>query len=317
MKIAYLVHSLRDYDELVENINQLIKQKDHVFIMINDNDLRDDVSFVYADNPYVHISHDQEWGQAGDMALARGTILQLRDAVEMYEFDYFINLTDSMIPIKTREEIVAFLEENDGKDFYYVDRTEKEDPNLRIQQLKYYTLTNLVAFPTSNFIRKSCTGIASILSALHIRRKLDDEYVIGSPWFMLCADTAEILAENFAYVSTTYKLGWYPEELYIPMMMNKFVYTDGIDKHVNQDYRVAGPNGTWIENVYGQTLTQELINAHPEALFGGSINTEDNLALYQDYFDKYNENYDQQQEQFDKEIMDPETLMHMLNRGRE
>ena len=41
MKIAYLMHSDRKYDEVVETINQLTKQGDHVFIMINDDDLRD------------------------------------------------------------------------------------------------------------------------------------------------------------------------------------------------------------------------------------------------------------------------------------
>ncbi|NBK97268.1 MAG: hypothetical protein EOM50_04520, partial [Erysipelotrichia bacterium] len=41
MKIAYLMHSDRGYEELIETINQLTKQEDHVFVMINDNDLRE------------------------------------------------------------------------------------------------------------------------------------------------------------------------------------------------------------------------------------------------------------------------------------
>ena len=41
MTIAYLIHSERPYDELQELITQLTKQGDHVFIMINDNELRD------------------------------------------------------------------------------------------------------------------------------------------------------------------------------------------------------------------------------------------------------------------------------------
>ena len=49
MKIAYLMHSDRKYDEVVETINQLTKQGDHVFIMINDDDLREQVQFVYMD----------------------------------------------------------------------------------------------------------------------------------------------------------------------------------------------------------------------------------------------------------------------------
>lgn len=55
MKIAYLMHSDRKYDEVVETINQLTKQGDHVFIMINDDDLREQVQFVYMDYSRVHI----------------------------------------------------------------------------------------------------------------------------------------------------------------------------------------------------------------------------------------------------------------------
>ena len=49
MKIAYLMHSDRKYDEVVETINQLTKQGDHVFIMINDDDLREPVSYTHLD----------------------------------------------------------------------------------------------------------------------------------------------------------------------------------------------------------------------------------------------------------------------------
>ena len=58
MKIAYLMHSDRKYDEVVETINQLTKQGDHVFIMINDDDLREQVQFVYMIIPeYIFPTH--------------------------------------------------------------------------------------------------------------------------------------------------------------------------------------------------------------------------------------------------------------------
>ena len=126
MKIAYLMHSDRKYDEVVETINQLTKQGDHVFIMINDDDLREQVQFVYMDYSRVHISHTQEFAQEGDMSMARGTLIQMKEAVQI-GFDYYINLNDGMMPIKTREEITAFLEEQNGKDFYYVETSEKEE----------------------------------------------------------------------------------------------------------------------------------------------------------------------------------------------
>lgn len=314
MRIAYLVHTDRKYDEILELVNQLTKQNDHVFIMINDNDLRDEIFFVYADYKNVHISKTQEYGQSGDLSLARGTIIQMKEAIEIGGFDYFINLTDGMMPIKTRTEIVAFLQEHMGKDFYYVDRT--EDEALRKKSARYYPFTNMLAFPTSKFVRALSKGSAKLFDLLSIRRKIDDTYSIGSPWFILSADSAKILVENFSYVANTYKLGWYPEELYISMMMNKFVYKDTRkDDHINQDLRVIGPNGTWVESADAQPLTHDVLSQHPEALFGGKITVDDTLALYGDYFDIYNRDYLDPVEDHMKNI-DPDKLIDSLTGKR-
>lgn len=302
MKIAYLVHSEREYDELVETINQLIRQGDHVFIMINDNDLRSKIHFVYADDRRVHISETQEFAQEGDLSLARGTIIQMREALQVGGFDYFINLTDGMMPIKARSEIVAFLEEHSGKDFYYIDRDEIEDPLLRKKALKYYTFTNLLSFPTSKFARWFTKANASFFYAIKLRRKSDECFIIGSPWFMLTKKTTMILAENMEYVSGMFKLSWYPEEMYIPMMIQKFVHQEkDSSNHINNDYRVIGPDGKWNESSGGKVLDETTINKHPEALFASKITTDDNLYLYETYFDKYNEGFIKSKEIIEKE----------------
>lgn len=313
MKIAYLVHSDREYDELVETINQLIKQQDHVFIMINDNDLRGRIHFVYAEDRRVHISEIQEFAQEGDLSMARGTMLQMKEAVELGGFDYFINLSDGMIPIKPRSEIIAFLEAHNGKDFYYIDRDETQDPSLRKKALKYYTFTNLLAFPKSTFAREFTKLNANFFNMIGLRRKLDDAFVIGSPWFMICKKSALLLVDHVDYISTNFKLSWYPEEMYIPMMMKKFVNMDkDSENHINNDYRYVGPNGHWVESQSTRAIDADA-NLHLcDALFAGSITTApETLHFYEEFFDKYNEGYVKSAEQIEKEerIIDPDIFL--------
>lgn len=310
MRIAYLVHTYREYDETIETINQLIRQGDHVFIMINDNDLRDKIRFVYAESQRVHISSIQEYAQEGDLSMARGTILQLREAVECkVEFDYYINLSDGMMPIKPRNEIVDFLSENNGKNFYYVDRNEKDDPQLRKDTIKYYPFTNLIAFPTKKVTRKFTRVAANMMNTFGAHRTLEDEIQIGSPWFMLSHKAAFMLSQNFDYVSEAFKLSWYAEEMYIPMMMKKF-YTD---EHVNNDYRVVGPNGSWEASSSCKQLTKEIIDAHPEALFAGAIYAKEDPALYSEYFDIYNKGCTKAEERTAREITDDDIQKVLKN----
>ncbi|OCN05850.1 hypothetical protein A4S06_07355 [Erysipelotrichaceae bacterium MTC7] len=285
MRFAFLMHTNRSYEEIIEVVNVYIKQEDHVFIIISDEKIREKIAFVYADSRRVHISRVQDFAQEGDLSLARGTILQMKDALAFGSFDYFINIGDGMLPIKPREEIVQFFEEN-PYDFYYEDHDESTDANLRKRALMYYPMTNLLSFPTGKFTRKFAQGNARLFNKLGLRRKNEEFYRIGSPYFCLRPKTVEILVKEFAYVSTTFKLSWYAEEMYIQMMMDKFVGGE----HVNKDLRVLGPDGHWVASQSAKIITQEVIDAHPEALFAAKITEEDTPELFEKYTKLFNIN---------------------------
>ena len=304
MKIAYLMYSGRKFYDIVPVVRKLVKQGDHVFIMVSDDKARDEVTVAAAANRKIHISRKLEFAQEGDLSLARGTLLQIRDALDLEDvhFDYFINLSEGMLPVKTREEIVSFLEENPG-DYYYVDRSEKEDPKLRKKTLKYYAYTNLLAFPKSRWVRGHTKVLANFLDLIGVRRTLEDEILIGSPWFILTGETAKVLAENYAYCSDKFKLSWYPEEQVFAMMLAKFLPDHS---HINKDLRVVGPNGSWTEGQGPRALKEEVLNAHPEALYGGTFFDTDNQELYERMLEKYNEGYVKKKEEEEKEMTSDE-----------
>ena len=113
----------------------------------------------------------------------------------------------------------------------------------------------------------------------------------------------------------SYKLSWYAEEQYIPMMMQKYVYVNGRkDDHINQDLRVVGPNGTWVESSDAKPLAEETLKAHPECLFGGKITAEDTLYLYHEYFDIYNRDYEKVAQK-EKRDIDPNALIDALTKS--
>ncbi len=283
------MYSGRKYYDIVPVCQELVKQGDHVFIMVSDDKARDEVTVAFAGSRRVHISRRLEFAQEGDMSLARGTLLQMADALayEDAEFDYFINLTEGMLPVKTRTEIVSFLEQNPG-DYYYIDRNEDEDPALRPKTLKYYTYTNMLVFPTSRWVRWNTKAAANFLNLIGVRRKLDEKVKIGSPWFILTKDTAKVLSENYPYCSDKFKLSWYPEENVYFMMLDKYLPNH---PHINKDLRVVGPTGSWIESQGARPLSREVLNAHPEALFGGQFFDTEDEELYEEMLRKYNEDY--------------------------
>jgi len=58
MKIAYLMHYMKNnFEEITENLDILINQGDDVYLMVNDDDLRDDLILSYCDTPNLHVAH--------------------------------------------------------------------------------------------------------------------------------------------------------------------------------------------------------------------------------------------------------------------
>ena len=89
------------------------------------------------------------------------------------------------------------------------------------------------------------------------------------------------------------------------------------DDHINNDYRLIGPDGSWQASNGAKPITAELIASHPEALFGAKITTEDNLDVYQDYFDIYNTMISEAEEEKEKTFIDPALILDSLRKAKE
>ncbi len=288
MKIAFCIHYMgTSYDELSENIDQLIEYGDEVFAMINDDDLRDQMVISYADEPSVHVSQIQQKALPADLSLPRGQIIQLRNALdaqinEHKQYDRFIVMSDGMLPLCTRRQLVDYLDQHEGKDIYYVVNDSSKDSSIEQRFENYAFFTNTINFQTSKMI-KGMNAMTSKIVHNFKQRKIDDILVQSYPWFILTPQSAKILADEFAYCSNTFKMCLYPEELAIATMLRKFSPVE----HINEDIWVCGPSGNYKSCEPIAPLTQEAIDQKPHALFGTKIKSSENLSIYQNYFDQY------------------------------
>ena len=148
MKIAYLMHYMKNnFEEITENLDILINQGDDVYLMVNDDDLRDDLILSYCDTPQLHVAHHQQTALPADMSLPRGFIVLMKDALEYekedgsFTYDRFIIMTDGMIPTKSKAQLVEYLEAHENEDIYYeVDNSEdNEEVKKRFENYAFFT----------------------------------------------------------------------------------------------------------------------------------------------------------------------------------
>lgn len=290
MRIAYLMqYTENNYDEITENIDQLIDAGDDVYIILNSPDLRDDMTLAYCDEPALHIVHEQDGALPADLSMPRGFIVEMRNALEYEEedeikYDYFITLTDGMLPIVKKAELEEYLNQHSTKDIYYITGNSQEDEEVARRFEDYAFFTNAYDFQKSKMIRGMNKLTANVIHNFK-QRTTDDTLYLSYPWFILTHDSAQALVDNFGYCAETFKMCLYPEELCLATMLQKFSTVE----HVNENVWLSGETGKYEFKKPVSNITQELLDQNKTALFASKIHSSDNLYIYQNYFDKYRE----------------------------
>ena len=288
MKIAYcLLYAENNFEEITENIDQFLEAGDDVYIMINDDDTRDSVFMTYVDEPRCHVSARQQSAIPADLSLPRGQLFQMMDALDHEQddpsihYDYFITLTDGMLPLVSKKEMDEFLTSLEGKDCYYVESSTDTDDALKERVKEYAFFTNSFDFQKSKIIQGMNNMTASIFQKFK-KREIEDTVLLTYPWFILSRDSAIDLANNFEYCSTNFLMCKYPEEMAIGTMLNKFAENE----HVNKNVWLCGESEQYQFEKPIKNATLEFIKEHPGYLFASKIHSSD-IQTYQEVFDIY------------------------------
>ena len=274
----------KNFEELTENLDILINQGDDVYIMVNEDDLRDDLILAYCDTPSLHVAHHQQTALPADMSLPRGFIVLMKDALEYekeadFTYDRVITMTDGMICTVSKNTLTNYLNEHENEDIYYeVDNSDQnEEVKKRFEDYAFFT--NSYDFQSSKTIR-AMNKVTSKLVHSFKQRKTEDTIYVSYPWFILTHESAQILVDNLAYCSNTFKMCLYPEEMAIATMLHKFSPVN----HHNENIWACGKDGEYSFQKPMENVARDQIQ---DKFFAALVHSDDNLEVYEDYFDAY------------------------------
>ena len=288
MKIAYLIlYTEKNYEEITENLDKILDAGDDAYVMINNDDLRDEVFLAYADEPRLNVSTVQSAALPADLSMPRGYICQIEDALKFeedneFEYDYFITLSDGMLPLVHKEQMDQFLESLDHKDLYYVQSNTDIDEDLKHRIENYAFFTNSYDFQKSKMIRGMNNMTAGIVKKFK-KRAIEDTVYLTYPWFILTHESALALADHKVYCSTNFSMCLYPEELCFGTMLKKYSTVE----HINKDIWLVGESNSYQFMQPVKELTLEEVFENKDKLFGARIHSSSNLDVYQETFDLY------------------------------
>lgn len=220
MKICYLLQGRDDFEKTLQLADALGKE-DYVVLQINDNGWRDEATFAFAKNPNVRVSTTTNFASLGDLSSIRSWLYQMKEAVDNFEFDYCINLTEFTLPALPRQEILDKLAPHLPNNLFTI-TGDSTDPKIKSTVERYYTGTNAMQFAAKESYRQRHFFLSKIWRAFGLKRKLNFTVFVGDPWYCLNYETTKILGEKFAFASEHFLLSWFPETYVTQTMWKEF-----------------------------------------------------------------------------------------------
>lgn len=221
MKIVYLIQGRDDPEQAIQLTNALAID-DYVVLTLNDTKWIDEAYYLFSRHSNIYLSTSTAFATVGDLSAPRTWLYQLKEACEKFKFDYAINLTENVMPVMTRQEIIEYLEQFNGNSVLSIQRDSENDAELKKQVNQYFLGTNAKQFATKESYRKRMQTYANILYSVGIRRRIDFTVVEGEPYFALNYDMSMALSEELKFASQHFILSWYSERFVIQTMWKQF-----------------------------------------------------------------------------------------------
>ena len=222
MKIVYLIQGRDDPEQAIQLANAL-SIDDYVVLTLNDSKWVDEAYYLFNRHRNIHLSTSTAFATMGDLSASRTWLYQLKEACDKFKFDYAINLTEHVMPVKSRDEIIQLLKQCDGDSVFSIQRNSEEDETLKKQVSQYFLGTNARQFAIRESYRKRMQSYANILYRIGLRRKLDFTVYEGEPWFALNYNMALAFGNELKFASEHFILSWFSERYVIQTMWKQFV----------------------------------------------------------------------------------------------
>lgn len=222
MKICYLLQG-RDNPEVALQYAIALSKEAYVVLTLNDDKWRNEAYYTLVKNHNILLSTSTPFAQEGDLSAARCWLYQMKDALEKFDFDLCVNLTEKTLPTTNRTEWVDMLEKSYVRNAISFERNSETDPELAATMKRYFFSTVAKKFAISERFRKNARRTSNLVYLIGFKRKLNDVVYEGQPWFVFDRQTALNFSGNLAFLTETFLLAWYPERVIFQTMWKKFL----------------------------------------------------------------------------------------------
>lgn len=214
-KHAYLILAHKNFNQLRKLVALLDDPRNDIFIHV-DAKAKDFNPEEWKDitrHSHLFILPERISVNWGGVSIMRAEIALLKAAVATGNYDYHHLLSGMDLPIKSQDEIHAFFDRNNGKEFLNLWEFKKST----LSRFRYFTI-----FPEGEgrFRTRIVNHIFKGLQmAVGFRINRDVDFRFGSQWFSITDNFARYVVENEDWLEKVFRHTSTCDEIFLPTLI--------------------------------------------------------------------------------------------------
>jgi len=235
--------------------------------------------------------HSISWG---DFSMVEAELSLLRAAVPG-RYDYYHLLSGVDVPIKTREYIEGYFQENNNINYVNFSHPEiSKHDRWRVQFYFPFQRFNIRKVWLRRFLRNASIAAQLILGVDRTRKyPAGTAFQKGTQWFDITRSLAEYILSREDWIRETFRSTYCPDELVVQTLVASSPFRDTLrpnaydGKHRNccryLDWKRGNPY------VFTETDFDELIQTDPACLFARKFDYASHPEIVDRLFDRFGE----------------------------
>lgn len=223
-KQAYLIIAHKE-DLVFRTLLQLLDDpRNDIFIHMDKKNSSYDAEKIEGQLKKSNIYHTERTSVSwGGYSLVNAELLLLKKAVSVGRYQHYHLLSGADLPLKSQDDIVAFFEANEGKEFI---RFEKENFTYRNRVQYFYPFQEMVGRGEKK-LWSLLNGIALIVQkTLKMNRNKQIIFQKGTQWFSITDSLARYVVEQESWIQSVFHSTLCCDEVFLQTIVNQSNYRD-------------------------------------------------------------------------------------------
>lgn len=210
--------------------------------------------------------------------------LRLLKAAVKNQYDYYHLISGVDLPIKSKQEIFRFFEENSGKEFVYFEKKRIQEKYLQ-RISRYYLFQEYVRRNTLCYYLQKAALILQKLFRINRIKGQRQPFQFGSNWFSITHKFAQYVLSKEKWIHHTFRFSTCGDELFLQTILIQSPFVEHLPENVWGDYRACLRYVDWKRGnpyIFTRDDFEELTGADKQYLFARKFDLDVDREIVRD-----------------------------------